>query len=344
MGFHYADTLKKHSCVGSGSDAHIYHVTPTIVVKTVRPGRTPEQDAAGHPFLKEIALFKKLNERQDRCQDIVEYFLILPDHLFLSYCTNRAIAPRLFERQEREKTRNGIRGCLIRVKEYEDPTLVARWIQQLTSALEHVEKLGFCHNDLHASNCLLDENLNLKLTDFGRATTVGQFLEGVLAPRAMPILAGSLKGTYGLCSTRTEQFAVGTLLYFMLYGHEPYDDVELSASEWDRRFGSMEFAELSRNEVLDGLISACWHNVYPTMALLAYDCKRKTKDMVSEAEDSLIDSGKEKKTCEALVRRGLLGPELALSFQPAWRRYLHSIVNRASSTWQSFVQKFWIWA
>ncbi|CAG8121495.1 unnamed protein product [Penicillium salamii] len=106
----------------------------------------------------------------------------------------------------------------------------------------------------------------------------------------------------------------------------------------------MEFPELSRNEVLDGLISACWHNVYPTMALLAYDCKRKTKDMVSEAEDSLIDSGKEKKTCEALVRRGLLGPELALSFQPAWRRYLHSIVNRASSTWQSFVQKFWIWA
>lgn len=114
-----------------------------------------------------------MNERQDRCQNIIECFLILPDHLFLSYCTNKAIAPRLFERQEREKSRNGIQGCLIRVKEYEDPALVARWIQQLTSALEYVEKLGFCHNDLHASNCLLDENLNLKLTDFGRATTVG---------------------------------------------------------------------------------------------------------------------------------------------------------------------------
>lgn len=128
----------------------------------------------------------------------------------------------------------------------------------------------------------------------------------------------------------------------MLYGHEPYDDVELSACEWDRRFGNMEFPELSRSEVLDELISACWHNVYPTMALLAYDCKRKTKDMALETKDILIDSGKERKTCEALVRRGLLGPELALSFQPAWRRCFHSFVKRGLVIWQCFVQRFWI--
>ena len=177
--------------------------------------------------------------------------------------------------------------------------------------------MGFCHNDLHASNCLLDGNFNVKLADFGRATTIGQPLEGTLPPRAQPILAGPLKGTFGLCSARTEQFAIGTLLYFMVYGHEPYDDVVLSAAEWDRRFGEMEFPELNRNQVFDGLISACWYNVYPTMALLAYDVKRKTKDMTSNAEYVVIDSAKETKACEALVRRGLLGPELALRFQPA---------------------------
>jgi serine/threonine protein kinase len=208
-----------------------------------------------------------------------------------------------------------------------------------------VEKVGFCHNDLHASNCLLDRNFNLKLTDFGRATTIGQPLEGTLPPRARPILAGPLKGTYGLCSARTEQFAVGTLLYFMVYGHEPYDDIILSATEWDRRFWEMEFPELNRNEVFDGLISACWHNVYPTMALLAYDFKRKTKDMIWNAEYIFVDSAKETKTCEALVRKGLLGPELALRFQPAWRRYLHAIVQRGMFIWQCFLQKrFWIWS
>ncbi|KAJ5616505.1 hypothetical protein N7537_001619 [Penicillium hordei] len=276
MGFHYADALEEHNWVGGGLDAYLYHVTPTIVVKTVRRDRTPKEKAAEHPFLKEIAFYKRLNECQDRCPDI------------------KAIAPRFYERQEREKGRNGFHGRLIKVKEYEDPALIARWIHQITSALEYVEKMGFCHNDLHASNCLLDRNFNLKLADFGRATTIGQPLEGTLPPRAKPILAGPLKGTYGLCSTRTEQFAVGTLLYFMVYGHEPYDDIILSAAEWDRRFGEMEFPEQSRNEVFDGLIAACWHNVYPTMALLAYDFKRKTKDMTGNAEYIFIDSDKDK--------------------------------------------------
>jgi len=66
----------------------------------------------------------------------------------------------------------------------------------------------------------------------------------------------------------------------MVYGYEPYDDIILSAAEWDRRFWEMEFPELNRNEGFDGLISACWHNVYPTMALPAYDFKRKTKDII----------------------------------------------------------------
>lgn len=179
----------------------------------------------------------------------------------------------------------------------------------------------------------------MRLADFGRATTIGQPLEGVLPPRAKPILAGPLKGTYGLCSAKTEQFAVGTLLYFMVYGHEPYDDIVLSAAEWDRRFGEMNFPELDRNEVFDGLISACWYDVYPTMALLAYDFKRKTKNMICNAEYLPIDSVKETKTCKELVRRGLLGPDLALCFQPTWRRYLQVIVKRGMSLWQFILQK-----
>lgn len=190
MSFHTANALEKHNWVGGGLDAYIYHVAPTIVVKTVRRDRSADEMAAEHPFLKEVAFFKRLNKCQDRCPNIVECFLILSDHLFLSYCTHGAIALRFYERQEREIGTNGFQGRLIRVKQYEEPALIARWIQQLTSALEYVEKMGFSHNDLHASNCLLDSNFNLKLTDFGRATTIGQPLEGVLPPRSKPILAG----------------------------------------------------------------------------------------------------------------------------------------------------------
>ncbi|KAL3480603.1 kinase domain protein [Aspergillus californicus] len=313
MDFHVADTLEKHDWVGGGFDAYVYHVTPMIVVKTVRHDRAPGEEAAEHPFLKEIVFYKRLNDCEDQSRHIIECFLMLSDHLFLSYCIYKAIAPRFYERQERERGPNGFHGSLLKVKEYEDPAL-------------HVEKLGFCHNDLHASNCLLDENLNLKLADFGRATTIGKLLEGA---------------QYGLCCARTGQFAVGTLLYFMVYGHEPYDEIILDAAVWDRRFGEMEFPELNRHEVFDGLISACWHNVYPTMTLVAYDFKRKTDGFALKAEYTLINSAKEAKTCGALVSKGLLGPELALRFQPVWRGYLCGFMKRGVFVWQYFLRKFW---
>lgn len=98
MGFYYADALEEYSWVGGGLDAYIYHVTLTIVVKTVRRDQTPEEKAAGYPFLKEIAFYKRLNKCQDRCPNIIECFLMLPDYLFLSYCTYKAIAPRFYER------------------------------------------------------------------------------------------------------------------------------------------------------------------------------------------------------------------------------------------------------
>ncbi|EEH05134.1 protein kinase [Histoplasma capsulatum G186AR] len=322
MGFHYTDTLEKHNWVGGGAYAYVYHVSPTIVVKTVRPDRSPEEEMEEHPLLKDIAFYKRLNERQDRCPNIVDCFVMLPDHLFLSYCANNAIIWRFHERQEREG--DHILGRLIRVKDYEDPALIARWIQQLTSALEYVEEMGFCHNDLNTTNCLLDGNFNLKLTDFGRATTIGQFLEYTSAPWAIRLTAGPLKGTYGLCSARTEQFAVGSILYFMVYGHKPYEDINLDGRELEHRFAEMKFPELNRHKIFDGLIFGCWYNVYPTMALVAYDFKRKTKDIASITEYETIDRTKEEKTCEALIQKGILGPELALRFQPLWRKYLHA--------------------
>ncbi|KAL4967336.1 kinase-like domain-containing protein [Aspergillus stella-maris] len=289
MTFHSADTLEKHDWVGGGLDATIYRVAPTIAVKTVCTDQSPEAKASGHPFLKKIAFFKRLKEYP----------------IDASTLSN-----------EREKGQNGFRGRLIKVKDYEASALVARWMQQLTSALEHVEKLGFCHNDIHVSNCLLDENFNLKLADVGRASTIGQPLQGVLPPRAMPILAGPLKGTYGLCSARTEQFAVGTLLLFLVYGHEPYDDdytlSDVNTAEWDRRFGQMEFPQLTRYEVFGGLISACWYNVYPTMALVAYDFERKARHIAAHTEYVSIESAKDTKASKHVLMAVLLTQTLAL--------------------------------
>ncbi|KAM5453050.1 hypothetical protein McanCB49686_005002 [Microsporum canis] len=256
MGFYETDALHKHNYVGGGGSAYVYHVSPMIVVKTVRPDRDfKEEEEIGHPLHGDIAFYERFNARQDRCPHIVECFLMFPDYLFLSFCPNKAFIHYYLEHcQEREDDR--LFGRFIRVKEYQDPALIARWIQQLTSALEYVEKMGYCHNDLNSMNCLLDERLNLKLSDFGRASTIGQYLECSMAPWALKLSAGPLAGTHGLCSARTEQFAVGSFLYFLVYGYNPYDDINLEGPELERRFKVMDFPELNRHEIFDELISA----------------------------------------------------------------------------------------
>ncbi|PGG99673.1 CAMK protein kinase [Helicocarpus griseus UAMH5409] len=316
----FSDTLEKNVCVGTGSSCVVYHASPTIVVKAVRRSNMEEK----HPFLREIEFIKALHERQDRCTDIIECFLALPDHIFLSYCEFNQLGRRLNERQICETLSDGSPGRVISVVKFDDLSLVARWIQQVSSALEYIENMGFAHNNVHPRNCLLDRSLNLKLADFDYTTTIGQWLTSSYAPWARMLPAGPLKGSYGLCGARTEQFAVGTLLYNLVYGHQPYDDLDLKnqdPEELERRFQEMEFFELGRHEIFDGLISACWYNVNPTMALLAYDFKRKTKALASplETEYLPIDTVKEKETCEALIQKGLLGPDLARQFQrPVW--------------------------
>lgn len=127
----------------------------------------------------------------------------------------------------------------------------------------------------------------------------------------------------------------------MVYGHEPYyEEIGLAKQnpeELSRRFSHMEFPELHRHQVFDGFISACWHNAYPTMAFVAYDVKRKTKDSALNMEYEIIDRAKERKTCETLIQGGLLGPGWAFCFQPAWRRYIHVVMGKAMFIWQGFV-------
>ncbi|EEQ35129.1 hypothetical protein McanMca71_001684 [Microsporum canis] len=329
--------------VGFGCESIVHRVSPTIVVKRLQSCKF-KAEGRPHPFLLEVKFYNRLIERQDRCADIVACYLALPDHIFLSYCSGNRIDKRYFEYQKREKRPNRPNeyfGRLVGVNYHEDPALIARWVRQVASALEYVEKMGFCHNDVAPRNCLLDDSLNLKLCDFDRATTIGQLLDSSFAPWARELTIGPLKYTYGLCCARTEQFSLGTLVYFLLYGHEPYEDIDLQdkdPKELSRRFSDMEFPVLDRHPVFDEFIFACWHNVFPNMSLAAYTIRHSTEDFALSAEYGTGTMyAKERKTCERLIQNGLLGPEMALRFQPFWQRYVQAIIGNAKQFWQSLV-------
>lgn len=77
--------------------------------------------------------------------------------------------------------------------------------------------------------------------------------------------AGSEEGTFGVCGNRTEQFAIGSVLYCMTRGHEPFemDDFE-DVTEPVNRLQRMEFPPASDTE-LDRIIERRWRGQFSSV-------------------------------------------------------------------------------
>lgn len=100
-------------------------------------------------------------------------------------------------------------------------------LEQLTSALTYIHKLGILHRDIKPTNILFDQDHNLYLTDFGIASWLGE----------KPQHSGRVMGTPhytapelfdGYVDERSEVYSVGILLYQVLTGSLPFD----GPSDW----------------------------------------------------------------------------------------------------------------
>jgi serine/threonine protein kinase len=103
---------------------------------------------------------------------------------------------------------------------------------QLISALEHMHSKGYKHRDLKPENILFDKDFNLKLADFGFATTED--------------ISDSRKGTYGYMAPEViannayrgeeaDLFASAVLLFILVTQHPPF----IRAEEDDRYYSKV---------------------------------------------------------------------------------------------------------
>lgn len=102
-----------------------------------------------------------------------------------------------------------------------------RFFQQIISAVEYSHRLKIVHRDLKPENILLDNELNIKITDFGLSNEIsdGDFLTtscGSPNYAAPEVIRG---GVYA--GPEIDVWSSGVILYVMLCGRLPFEDDDL---------------------------------------------------------------------------------------------------------------------
>ncbi|KAG5971006.1 hypothetical protein E4U56_007163 [Claviceps arundinis] len=178
----------------------------------------------------------------------------------------------------------------------------ARWITQIASALSWIEGLGFVHGDLRPANILLTANENIRLADFDTSVKIGQELEAASEPfvkrnqgRKIP-LAGSI----------TEQFALGSCIYTIRFGHIPLDG--LDPPDRIQKLMNNELPSTENDVEFGGVTESCWQGQYASVSAAYDDIKARcdgldydTESFSDVSEDLIHDMPNLLAECEAFM-------------------------------------------
>lgn len=103
----------------------------------------------------------------------------------------------------------------------------SRVFSQIISAISYCHQLGIVHRDLKAENVLLDDDMNIKLADFGFSNT---FTEGTplstwcgSPPYAAPEVFQGLEYD----GPKADIWSLGVVLYVLVCGALPFDGTTL---------------------------------------------------------------------------------------------------------------------
>ncbi|KAK4771272.1 hypothetical protein SAY87_031804 [Trapa incisa] len=121
--------------------------------------------------------------------------------------------------------------------------IVARkYFQQLISAVDYCHSRGVCHRDLKPENLLLDENGNLKVSDFGlSALAESKQQDGLLHTTCgtPAYVAPEVINRKGYDGSKADIWSCGVILFVLLAGYLPFQDANLMAMY--SKIGKAEF-------------------------------------------------------------------------------------------------------
>ena len=102
-----------------------------------------------------------------------------------------------------------------------------RFLHQILAGIEYLHKNKICHRDLKPENLLLDENMNIKIVDFGLSNTYKKDTDTLKTACGSPCYASPemIAGKRYL-GIDTDLWSLGVILYAMTVGYLPFEDAD----------------------------------------------------------------------------------------------------------------------
>lgn len=179
-------------------------------------------------------------------------------------------------------TRGTVRDFLLSLSDAGSVTSRDRvkWCRQAAEGIAYVHTKNVIHCDISTRNFLLDKKLDVKLSDFQ-----GIFVDenGVLSNgHALENVKSYLPRPSTHSDKRSDLFALGSAIFEILAGHEPFPDLDEldDEEEIEKRYMEGQFPAL--DGVLGGnIVYQCWSLAYSHVDACAEDLRA--------LEDRLID-------------------------------------------------------
>ena len=256
-------SLTFYELLSGGAVGWVYKINDQVALKY-----PTHPDSEG--FKKEMAFFDIL-ERHEPCPGIIQSFLRVPEGNFLAFMGCGSLHERLQAHQRRSDDGTKVEEITGTIP----ADLIKQWLMEVCNAAAWLESLGYVHGDIRPPNLLLDSQEHLKLADFDCVAPIGAPSKGAGPPwaRVLGAEAGSEEGTFGAYGSRTEQFAIGSVLYCLTRGHEPFemedfDDITEPVNLLQRT----EFPRLGVDR-FDIITERCWKGQFILLRDLSEEAK-----------------------------------------------------------------------